>query len=211
MGRDRAMALGAAAALFVTSRRSSSRRSSSRRSSSIPRATRTYRRGRDEWTRDTYAAVAGALRDTVVPRSLHPLTAAAITAVAAHDSGFGDNEWANNPFNLHASSGDRVRAGREVLAAYSSREAGVVAAVRALEGERYRAALAALAQRLEALPPVSGTVRSEAFKDAAADFWADIARAGWLPVATAESQRAEHRAVAGGVYSRLRAARALEG
>lgn len=210
MGRDRSWALAAAALAFVTSRSRRSRSSSSS-SSALPRATRTYHRGREEWTRDTFAGVAGALHDTIVPRSLHALAAAAITAVAAHDCGFGDNEWNNNPFNLHASSGDRVRAGREVLAAFSSREAGILAAVRALEGERYRGALAALAQRLEALPPSSGTVRLEQFKDAAADFWRDLAENGWFSTETARAHRAEHRTIAGGVYGRLRNAGLLEG
>lgn len=184
---------------LLGSRSSSSRRP--RSSSELVPARRSWRAGRDQWTRDTFTEVVAALHSEV-PEDLRNAAAAAMTAVAARESGFGDREHNNNPFCLHASSGPRARVGSEVLASFPDRRTGIAAAVRALEGARYRSALTSLVLELDAARAQSGAARVEALKSAAADYHRRLELAGWAPPG-GPARLEEQHTIAGGVFARL--------
>lgn len=186
-----------------TSSRTSARRSPSSRSSgssggSIPAARITWTGGdRDEWVRQTFTEVVAGMHD-IVPANLRNLAGAAITAIAARESGWGRLERENNPFCLHASSGPRARIGSEILKRFANRRAGIRAAVELLEGSRYRTALEQLAEDLDA------SDRSlEAFKSAAAAYMRRLEVAGYTDRPGTQAQYDEFATIAGGVYARL--------
>lgn len=170
-----------------------------RYSRTLPPGRVTWRGDRDAFALSTWEDIAAALpNETALQNlSLRASVAAAFTALAANETGWGRSEREHNPFNLHASSGPRFRVGREVLRLFSTRAEGIRAAVSLLVGDRYRAALDELLSELDA---------GESPDVAAANWIQRLVEAGYAePWADAPRTREALRAVASGVLARLRA------
>jgi hypothetical protein len=145
---------------------------------------------RDRWTRLVYQYAREEFKRLNQANPEH--LAAAATAIAAHDCGFGDREHNYNPFNLHSTSGTLV--GSERIARYNSRRAGVQAAVRLLSGSRYAAA------KRRFLVDLGNGAR---FQDAMLDYWIDLRNAGYFTAEVTEQVGREFKQTSQAVWNRL--------